>query len=187
VGQFTQCTSRRGRIPCVSDMTSASSSPTASRPASSSRQLVNIRQATQPIVASIVHQVRHETLLFCSIRCDNSNDRSNQGGAVKIRSDAAVGQRVVELLGSRPQRELAEAVGMQPSVLSRALTGARAFNMSEIVDIADYLGVRVEELLFDEQPAFAMRGAAHDETTQAVVAQCSHLIDAMLQIEAVGR
>jgi transcriptional regulator with XRE-family HTH domain len=106
---------------------------------------------------------------------------------VKIRSDAAVGQRVVELLGSRPQRELAEAVGMQPSVLSRALTGARAFNMSEIVDIADYLGVRVEELLFDEQPAFAMRGAADDETTQAVVAQCSHLIDAMLQIEAVGR
>lgn len=106
---------------------------------------------------------------------------------MKIRSDTDVGRRVLEVLGPRSQRELADAVGMQPSVLSRALAGERAFNMSEIVDIADYLGVRVEELLFDEEPAFAMRGVAGDEEAQAAVAKCSRLIDAMLQIEAVGR
>jgi hypothetical protein len=47
--------------------------------------------------------------------------------------------------------------------------------------------VRVEELLFDEQPAFVMRGLTTDEATTTAVAQCSRLIDAMLQIEAVGR
>jgi len=106
---------------------------------------------------------------------------------LKIRSDTDVGRRVLEVLGSRSQRELAAGVGMQPSVLSRALAGERAFNMSEIVDIADYLGVEVEELLFDEEPAFAMRGVTGDEESRAAVAQCSRLIDAMLQIEAVGR
>ena len=120
--------------------------------------------------------------------CDNGIILSNTlGGAVKIRSDSEVGARIVGLLGDRPQRELADAVGMQPSVLSRALAGERAFNMSELVDIADFLGVRVEELLFDEQPAFVKRGAADDAVTQAAVDRCSRLIDAMLQIEAVGR
>ena len=106
---------------------------------------------------------------------------------MKIRSDNEVGARILGLLGDRPQRELADAIDMQPCVLSRALAGERAFNMSELVDIADYLGVRVEELLFDEQPAFVKRGAADDEVTQAAVDRCSRLIDAMLQIEAVGR
>jgi len=106
---------------------------------------------------------------------------------VKIRSDSEVGARIVALLGERPQRELADAVGMQPSVLSRALAGERAFNMSELVDIADYLGVRVESLLFDEEPAFVQRGAASDAAAQAAIDRCSRLIDAMLQIETVGR
>lgn len=105
---------------------------------------------------------------------------------MKIRSDVEVGVRVTVLLGSRPQRELADAVGMQPSVLSRALSGERAFNMSEIVDIADYLGVRVEELLFDEQPAFVGRGATSDAATEAAIDLCSRLIDGMRQVEAVG-
>src|SRR5665647_2405501 len=69
--------------------------------------------------------------------------------ALKVRSDKEVGARISGLLGERPQRELAEAIDMQPSVLSRALAGERAFNMSELVDIADYLGVHIEDLLFD--------------------------------------
>jgi len=106
---------------------------------------------------------------------------------VKIRSDTEVGARIVALLGDRSQRELAGAVGMQPSVLSRALAGERAFNIAELVDIADYLGVRVESLLFDEEPAFVQRGKAPDAEAQAAVDRCSRLIDAMLQIETVGR
>jgi len=106
---------------------------------------------------------------------------------VKIRSDKDVGARIGALLGSRSQRELADAVGMRPSVLSRALAGERAFNMSEVVDIADYLGVRVEDLLFDEEQAFVKRGAAKDDATRLAVDHCSRLIDAILQIEAVGR
>ncbi len=106
---------------------------------------------------------------------------------MRIRSDKEVGARIAALLGDRPQKELADAVAMQPSVLSRALAGGRAFNMSELIDIADYLGVRVEELLFDEQAAFVKRGVAEDAATSAAVDRCSRLIDAMLHIEAVGR
>ena len=106
---------------------------------------------------------------------------------MKIRNDNELGERVAEVLGSRSQRELADAIGMQPSVLSRALAGARAFNMSELVDIADYLGVRVDDLLFDEEPVFVMRSEVHDATADEVVERCSRLIDAMQQIEAVGR
>lgn len=106
---------------------------------------------------------------------------------VKIRSDTDIGVRILGLLGDRPQRELAKAVGMQPPVLSRALAGERAFNMSEVVDIADYLGVPAEDLLFDEQSAFVKRGAADDADTSDAIDRCSRLIDAMLQIEAVGR
>jgi Helix-turn-helix len=107
--------------------------------------------------------------------------------ALKVRSDKEVGARISGLLGERPQRELAEAIDMQPSVLSRALAGERAFNMSELVDIADYLGVHIEDLLFDEQPAFVKRGDADDVATLGAVDRCSRLIDGMLQIEAVGR
>ena len=106
---------------------------------------------------------------------------------MKVRSDTEVGARIGGLLGERPQRELAEAIDMQPSVLSRALAGERAFNMSELVDIADYLGVHIEDLLFDEQPAFVKRGDADDVATLGAVDRCSRLIDGMLQIEAVGR
>lgn len=106
---------------------------------------------------------------------------------MKVRSDVEVGARVASLLGARSQRELADAVQMQPSVMSRALSGDRAFNMSELVDIADYLGVPVEELLFDEQPAFVGRGAVDDVATQEAITLCSRLIDGMRQVEAVGR
>jgi len=106
---------------------------------------------------------------------------------VKVRSDAEVGARILGLLGRRPQKELANAVGMQPSVLSRALAGERAFNMSELVDIADYLGVRVEDLLFNEQPVFVKRAVGDDGASQAAIDRCARLIDAMLRIEAVGR
>lgn len=106
---------------------------------------------------------------------------------MKVRSDAEVGRRILDLLGSRSQRELATAVGMQPSVLSRALSGERAFNMSELVDIADYLGTRIEEFLFEEELAFVKRGGSDDSSTAEAVSLCSRLVDAMLQLEAVGR
>jgi transcriptional regulator with XRE-family HTH domain len=110
-----------------------------------------------------------------------------QGGNVKVRTDGEVAARIVELLGDRPQRELASATGLQPSTLSRALSGKRALNMSEIVDIARYLGSPVEELLLEEELTIALRGDAGDAASEAAVAQCVGLIDAMLQIEAVGR
>jgi hypothetical protein len=76
---------------------------------------------------------------------------------------------------------------MQASALSRSLNGERAFNMSELVDIADYLGVSIEELVFEEEPSFVGRAECDDASTAAAVSRCARLVDAMLQLEAVGR
>jgi transcriptional regulator with XRE-family HTH domain len=106
---------------------------------------------------------------------------------VKVRSDDEVTARIVELLGDRSQREIAGAVGMQPSALSRALSGKRVLNMSEIVDIAAFLGVPVEDILFEEEAAIALRGDPNDPDSDAAVTRCLRLMDAMLQLETVGK
>jgi hypothetical protein len=59
--------------------------------------------------------------------------------------------------------------------------------MSELVDIADYFGTRIEEFLFEEEVAFVKRGSSDDASTAEAVSLCSRLVNAMLQIEAVGR
>jgi transcriptional regulator with XRE-family HTH domain len=57
--------------------------------------------------------------------------------------------RIVELRAARglKQKELAEALGLDPSSVSRIEKGERAVSVAELVQMADVLGVRVEELL----------------------------------------
>ncbi|NUV69973.1 ImmA/IrrE family metallo-endopeptidase [Streptomyces sp. CAI-121] len=67
-------------------------------------------------------------------------------------SHEILAQRVRESIAaaSLTQQELAEAVGISPSALSRALAGKRNFKSLEIALIADHLGVSVEDLLESE-------------------------------------
>lgn len=60
------------------------------------------------------------------------------------------------------QRQLAAAVGMDPTALSKALTGQRAFKSIEVVLIAEHLGLSTDVLLADDdderdRPALAAR------------------------------
>lgn len=61
-------------------------------------------------------------------------------------------QRVRESIAAAnlTQQELAEAIGLSPSGLSRALAGKRNFKSLEIALIADHLGIPVEDLLEPE-------------------------------------
>ena len=50
------------------------------------------------------------------------------------------------------QRELAEAIGIDPAAMSRVENGQRAVSVGELVQLADVLGVQVEDLLADAKP-----------------------------------
>lgn len=106
---------------------------------------------------------------------------------MKVRTDRGIAGRILELLDDRSQREMAMSIGMQPSALSRALSGKRSLDMSEVVDIARYLGVSVEALLFEEEVAVALRLEADDVESRGAVDGCLRIVDGILQIEAVGR
>lgn len=63
--------------------------------------------------------------------------------------------RIAELRAScgLKQRELAEAIGIDPSSMSRVEKGERAVSVGELVRLAAVFDVRVEDLLADAQPA----------------------------------
>ena len=102
-------------------------------------------------------------------------------------TDEAVGAKIEQLLGATSQRELATAVGMHPSVLNRALKGERKLDLSELVAIADFLGVEPSELIEDEKPVFAMRAElGNDGNIAAAVEKCSDLIEDFLTYRALA-
>ncbi|QRP49892.1 TetR/AcrR family transcriptional regulator [Amycolatopsis sp. FDAARGOS 1241] len=81
--------------------------------------------------------------------------------------------RVRELIRSMPgaQRELAAAIGLDETKLSKALTGTRRFSPHELVRVAEYCGVTVNWLLNGSDdaktvtavPALAARPASDPE------------------------
>jgi transcriptional regulator with XRE-family HTH domain len=102
-------------------------------------------------------------------------------------TDDQVGKKIQTLLGDTPQRELADAVGVGTSVLSRALTGQRRFDLGELVAIAGFLGIEPTDLIADDAPVFAMRtNAADPEAVTAAIEDCTGLIDDFLTYRALA-
>ena len=60
-----------------------------------------------------------------------------------------VGQRIERLRGERgvSQRRLADAIGVDPSALSRIESGQRGLAVGELVAISEFFGVTTDELL----------------------------------------
>ena len=107
---------------------------------------------------------------------------------MEFRSDEKIGQRIEALRGDLSQRELAEAVGMDPTALNKAIAGKRRLNLNEIVSIANLLGVEPESLITAEGPVFAMRAGNDDAAIDSAVEDCSRVIEDFLTFESlVGR
>ena len=103
------------------------------------------------------------------------------------RTTTELAATVRELLGDRPQRELAELLGLDASAVSRALAGKRALNLAEVVDIADYLGVEPSRLLFNDEAVFALRageGAALPPETER---RCLQIMSDVLAFRTVAK
>jgi transcriptional regulator with XRE-family HTH domain len=82
--------------------------------------------------------------------------------------------RIIELRKSRDlnQRQLADAIGLDPSSMSRVEKGERAVSVSELVRLAKVLDVRVEDLLGDAQAATSIwlraAGESHAGVAQSL-------------------
>ena len=94
---------------------------------------------------------------------------------------------VRELLGDRPQRELAELLGLDASAVSRALAGKRALNLAEVVDIADYLGVEASHLLFKDEAVFALRAGEGTALSHEAERRCLQIINDVLAFRTVAK
>ena len=94
---------------------------------------------------------------------------------------------VRELLGDRPQRELAELLGLDASAVSRALAGKRALNLAEVVDIADYLGVEPSHLLFTDEAVFALRAGEGAALSPEAERCCLQIMSDVLAFRTVAK
>lgn len=101
-----------------------------------------------------------------------------------------VGQRIERLRGERgvSQRRLADAIGVDPSALSRIESGQRGLAVGELVAISEFLGVTTDELLrrqVESVPLFRNEGGP-GEASDALVA-FEAIIDDFFAFEAATR
>lgn len=104
-----------------------------------------------------------------------------------------MGDRIRELLKGRSQAELARAVRMDQSALSRVMSGQRALAVGELATIADYFGVRPEVIISEPDAVFgaSLRTGVEDSVSQAdfdeAIARCLTVIDDFELFRTAGR
>ncbi len=85
------------------------------------------------------------------------------------------------------QEELAEALGIRQSTISRIESGSRGLSLQELGSYADYFGISVEEILRkEEEGAVLMRAEDSDsEEARAAVKLFREVIDDYFGAEAM--
>lgn len=121
------------------------------------------------------------------IGADESCDERN---AMAYLTQTEVGAKIGRLRDERdvPQRRLATEIGLDPSALSRVESGERGLAVGELVAIAEFLGVSVDQLLRDDvvaEPLFRNEGG--EAAGSDAVATFNEFIDDFLALEAVLR
>jgi transcriptional regulator with XRE-family HTH domain len=97
-----------------------------------------------------------------------------------------VAEVVRGIVAGRPQRELADLLGIDQSGVSRALAGKRAFNLREITLIAAWSGREPEDILFTEPSAFAFRCEDEAADCDAAAQRCRAVVQDFLAFRAVA-
>lgn len=118
---------------------------------------------------------------------DESCDEHN---AMAYLTPAEVGAKIARLRDERsvPQRRLATEIGLDPSALSRVESGDRGLAVGELVAIAEFLDVSMDQLLSDDvvaEPLFRNEGG--EAAGNNAVATFNEFIDDFLALEAVVR
>lgn len=108
------------------------------------------------------------------------------GGPERARTDAEVAEAIRGLVDDRPQRELAELLGIDQSAISRALSGKRAFNLREVALIADWAGTDTDDILFAQPNGFAFRCDSGDSQCDAAARKCRDIVRDLFAFRAVA-
>lgn len=108
------------------------------------------------------------------------------GGRQRARSDAEIAEVIRGIAEGYPQKELADLLGVDQSVVSRALAGKRAFNLREVALIADWSGREPEDILFSEPSAFAFRCDGDAGDCDDAIRQCRAVVQDFLAFRTVA-
>jgi transcriptional regulator with XRE-family HTH domain len=96
---------------------------------------------------------------------------------MRVRNAEQIGRKVAELRGEMTQEQLARAVGIGRTAITRIESGERALNLAELVAVSAELGVEPNTILYEDGPVFQMRADAQDADLLAeAVAECTEVI-----------
>jgi len=95
---------------------------------------------------------------------------------VHQRTQEGMGAKITELRGEMTQTALAAAIGIDRTAMSRVESGERSLNLTEMLALANVLGVDSDVLLYDEAPVFSMRSDADPDAVAEAIATCSKVI-----------
>jgi len=121
---------------------------------------------------------------------DDFEHPSNNAGASEYLEPQEVGRRVVELRNERgvSQRRLADAIGVDPSAMSRIESGQRGLSVNELVEIAKFFGVPTEALLRRAlEPAPLFRNEGGEGQASEALGAFEAIIDDFFAFEAAAR
>ena len=103
----------------------------------------------------------------------------------RARTDAEIAETIRELTEGYSQKDLADLLGVDPSAVSRALAGKRAFNLREVALIADWLAIDADNILFSGKSALAWRCDAGD-SSQDAACRCREAVQDFLAFRTVA-
>jgi transcriptional regulator with XRE-family HTH domain len=83
------------------------------------------------------------------------------------------------------QTEIADALGLDRSAVSRIESGERGLAVGELAALARLLGVTVDAILFEEVEEEILLRADDDQHTAAAAAMTDELIDDFLYVSAL--
>ena len=84
---------------------------------------------------------------------------------------------IAESRAGMTQVQLADAIGVHRTAITKIESGERALNLAELVAVASHLGVTPDHLLYDDRvPVFEMRSDVHSGLVEEAVAACTEVI-----------
>ena len=83
------------------------------------------------------------------------------------------------------QADVASALGIDQSAVSRLERGERGLAVAELATIAEYLGVSTDSILRREEGAVALRATAPDEAVDDAMRIVDHLIQTHFSFAAL--
>ena len=95
---------------------------------------------------------------------------------MRLRTQTEMGARIAQLRGEMTKADLADALGIDRSAMSRIESGQRSMNLAELMTVSALFGVNPEEIIYDDQPLFAMRSDADPEAVRAAIEACTKVI-----------